>query len=271
MKKEVIHKCPICSNDSGILDRVPTINLDEKEKVELRCCHGCGHWWHSPIPSQAELNEMYHAASPFVVSAGAKETYQNKNTLDNFQRYVIKHNCKKSGNYLEIGAGGGYLLRYFRSMNYNCYGVDPGQWVDDSSIVKRNNEIPEELKFDIIILQDVLEHIFDPVGLINEIKNKARDGSSFFCSFPCNDSRSARIFKGKWAMVRPYGHLHYFSFNSTKKMFSDAGLMIQDMRLEQITPIYKPLLALNIRWFLYELIKGGRDQMYLTANYVRPS
>jgi len=262
MKKEIIQKCPICVNSSIVVDAVPTINSNETDEVELRCCDSCGHWWHSPVPNQEELNEMYNSASPFVVSAGAKESYQNKNALDSFHEYVLKRINKKSGNYLEIGAGGGGLLRHFRTMNYTCYGVDPGQWIKDSSIVNCIDDLPNDLQYDVFVLQDVLEHVLDPVGLMVGLKNMASYGSIFFCSFPCKDSRPARAYKGKWAMVRPYGHLHYFSFDSAIKMFSLVGLTVNDIRLERVTAISTTFLSLNIRGLLYEIFKGGKDQIY---------
>jgi 2-polyprenyl-3-methyl-5-hydroxy-6-metoxy-1,4-benzoquinol methylase len=262
MQKEIIQKCPICGNNSMVLAVGPTINSYEADKVELRCCDSCGHWWHSPVPNQVELNQMYNSASSFVVSSGAKESYQNKNALDSFHKYVLKRINRKSGNYLEIGAGGGSLLRRFRSMNYNCYGVDPGQWVKDSSIVYSMDDLPSDLKFDVIILQDVLEHVLDPVGLMKELKKKTRNDSVFFCSFPCNDSRPARVYKSKWTMVRPYGHLHYFSFASAMKMFAFVDLSVKDIRLERVKPISAMFLRLDFRGLLYEILKGSKDQIY---------
>lgn len=262
MKKEVIIKCPICDESSIVVDVVPTINPNETDKVELRCCDSCGHWWHSPAPSQEELNKLYSSSSLYVVSAGAKESYQNKNTLNSFHEYILKRINKKSGNYLEIGAGGGGLLRRFRAMNYTCYGVDPGQWVKDGSIVNSIDDLPKDFKYDIFVLQDVLEHIFDPVRFMTKLKKMAYDGSIFFCSFPCKDSRPARIYKGKWVMVRPYGHLHYFSLNSTIKMFSLVGLTVKDISLERVVAISTTFRTLNIRGLLNEILKGGKDQIY---------
>jgi len=182
--------------------------------------------------------------------------------LGNFHKYVLKRIDKGPGNYLEIGAGGGGLLRHFRAMNYTCYGVDPGQWIEDSSIVNCIDDLPNDLQYDVFVLQDVLEHILDPVGLMIGLKKMARHGSIFFCSFPCKDSRPARANKGKWVMVRPYGHLHYFSFDSAAKMFSLTGLTINDMRLERTTSISTTFSSLHVRRLLYEIFKGGKDQIY---------
>lgn len=262
MSKEVIENCPICGSDSEVVDKVPTIHPDAPDRVELRSCSSCGHWWHSPVPSQEELNKMYNSSSPFVVSAQAKESYQKKNRLDGFHKYILKRINQRPGNYLEIGAGGGGLLRRFRSMNYDCYGVDPGQWAEDSKIVASMEELPIDLRFDIIVLQDVLEHTVDPLGLMRRLKMRVGESSVFFCSFPCKDSRPARAYRGRWAMVRPYGHLHYFSFESARNMFVLAGMVVKDIRLARITSIPEMILSFNVRSLLYEVVKGGMDQIY---------
>ena len=265
MKKDIIENCPICFNASTVIAIVPTINANADDRVELRCCNRCGHWWHSPIPVQEELNKLYRCASSYVVSDDAKKYFQNKVTTDSFQDYVFKRADEKPGKYLEIGTGGGGLLRRFRAMNYTCYGVDPGQWVDDSSIVGSVDELPNDMRCDVLVLQDVLEHVFDPVGLLTQLKKYLCDGGVVFCSFPCNDSRQARFYKDKWPMVRPYGHLHYFSFASAKNMFSISGLSLNDIHLERITPIRNMMRSFNIRGLVYELLKGGKDQIYAQA------
>jgi SAM-dependent methyltransferase len=262
MKKQIIDDCPICGNNSIVIDVVPTINPNEMDKVELRCCDSCGHWWHSPVPNQEQLSEMYSSASSFVVSAGAKDSYQNKNKLDNFHKYVLKRINKRPGNYLEIGPGGGGLFRRFRAMNYTCYGVDPGQWVENSSIVSSIDELPSDLQFDVIVLQDVLEHILDPVKMMGQLKRIARQGSVLFCSFPCKDSRPARVYKGKWPMVRPFGHLHYFSFESATRMFSLVDFSINDIRLEYVRSVSTYFLRMDFRGLLYAILKNGKDQIY---------
>jgi hypothetical protein len=262
MKKKIIQNCPICENKSKLIDVVPTIHLSANDKVELRSCDSCGHWWHSPVPNQEELTAMYNLASSYVVSAGAKESYQNKNSTDSFYQYILRNLNKKPGIYLEIGAGGGGLLRRFREMNYTCFGVDPGQWVKDRSIVSSINDLPMDLQCDVIVLQDVIEHVLHPVELLTRLKTIAGDGCIFFCSFPCNDSRTARIFKSKWAMVRPYGHLHYFSLNSAQKMFSLVDLTVHDIRLARVIPISTMLRSWNVRRLLYEILIGSKDQIY---------
>jgi 2-polyprenyl-3-methyl-5-hydroxy-6-metoxy-1,4-benzoquinol methylase len=187
--------------------------------------------------------------------------------LDTFQQGVLDHGASVAPcNYLEIGAGGGLLLRRFRDLGFRCYGVDPAQWVDDDSIVSDLSEIPGDMRFGVIILADVLEHLVDPLALMERLRGLAESQATLFCSFPCKDSRPARRYKGKWSMVRPYGHLHYFSCESARTMLSRAGWQITSVRLARTIPIKVTLAKCDMKTLLYEIVKGGRDQMYVTAN-----
>jgi len=262
MKKEIRIWCPICGNSSRIIGVVPTIDPKASEIVDLRRCSTCGHWWHSPVPNQEVLSKLYGQASPFVVSSGAKQKYLTKITVDAFSGYVLGRVNNLTGNYLEIGPGGGALLRQFRVMGYNCYGVDPGQWVVDSTIVSNLENLPNNLRFNVLVLQDVLEHVYDPVELLSKLRCMLAKHAVVFCSFPCKDSRPARIRKTAWNMVRPYGHLHYFSFDSAKKMFSSANLTIEDMHLAEATTITSMLRARQFRSSILGLLRGTRDQIF---------
>lgn len=258
--------CPICGNGSTLIETVPTINPAAREMVQLRECDSCGHWWNSPMPTQEDLVVMYAEASPFVVSAGAKESYRGKSGLNGLQRYALRLASRAPpSTYLEIGTGGGQLLNRFRNLGFRCHGVDPGQWVEDDAISSDIDQVPSDMKFHVFVLADVLEHLADPLDMMTRLCTMADVEAKVIASFPCKDSRPARTRKGKWPMVRPYGHLHYFSRKSADMMFSAAGWKVDEMQLVRSIPLREMLLRLNIRGLAYEFLKGGRDQLYLKA------
>lgn len=261
-----IEQCPICGGGSMLIASVKTIARRADVIAQLRCCIVCGHWWHSPIPSQHELSALYQAASPFVVTDGAKEAYQVKR-IDGFHKFVMDYVSRKkgAGNYLEIGAGGGHLLNDFRRLGYNTYGVDPAQWVEDKDIYPTLNDVPVELDFTVFVLQDVLEHIANPIETLSCLRKRAADGALLFCSFPCNESRPARRDREKWSMVLPYGHLHYFSYQSATKMLEQAGWKLMQQRMASTVSMSAIFRERNWRALAYELVKGSKDQLYLVA------
>lgn len=267
MQLVTIEKCPICGGRATHIAGIKTIARSADVVVQLLGCVDCGHWWHSPMPTQDELNALYQAASPFVVTDGAKEAYQVKR-MDGFHKFVMDYvSCEKgAGNYLEIGAGGGHLLSDFRQRGFSTYGVDPAQWVEDRDIYPTLNDVPTELVFKIFVLQDVLEHIKDPSETLSRLRKRAAEGALLFCSFPCNESRPARRDREKWSMVLPYGHLHYFSYKSAEKMLEQAGWKIRQQRLASTVSMSAVLCERNWRALAYELLKGSKDQLYLVAS-----
>lgn len=267
MRLVSIEQCPICGGSSKLVANVKTLNRGSDLDAQLKSCMKCGHWWHSPVPPQNELNILYETASPFVVTEGAKEAYQVKRE-DGFHKFVLKYTAKKrsKGNYLEIGAGGGHLLKIFRQQGFNTYGVDPAQWVRDKDIYPSLKDVPTDISFEVIVLQDVLEHISNPIETLGSLRKIAADGALIFCAFPCNDSVPARRGRGKWPMVLPYGHLHYFSYQSTAKMLEQTGWQLKHQRLASTISVTQSILKGDWRALAYEIVKGSKDQLYLVAS-----
>ena len=259
-------ECPMCGGDARVLASVRTIDPDSSEEVDLRECRHCRHWWHSPVPDRDELIRMYSTASSAVVDSGARESYASKVYIDYFQTRVLSATAgAPRSNYLEIGPGGGHLLRRLREKGHVCFGVDPGQWTSDPWILPSLEQIPPAIVFDGFILQDVIEHLFDPIETLVALRRKAGPSAALFCSFPCNESRPARRYRERWAMVRPFGHMHYFSLQSSSEMLHRSGWSVVATKLTRTTPLRWSLRNRDLRAVAYELVKGGRDQLHVSA------
>jgi SAM-dependent methyltransferase len=261
--------CPICQGEARLLAAVPTTNPAARDRVDLRECAACGHWWHSPMPSQEDLIGLYRDRSAYVVSPDGQESYLRKSRSKDrvsFYSFVLSRVDRANpGGYLEIGAGGGALLQQFQRLGYTCFGVDPAGWVENAAIVPRLEAVPAGMQFKVIALQDVLEHLQDPVDMLRQMRARAQAGARLFCSFPCRDSRPARLNREKWGMIRPYGHLHYFSLASTREVLSRAGWTPLDLKLESVVPLARWVLRGDLKGLAYTLLRGGKDQLYVSA------
>lgn len=232
LEKEKLYSsvnCPICGNCSKIIDSVKTININSDDKLNLRECNSCRHWWIDPMPGQQYLNHLYETSSEFVVSSGyhGREEPEESESYIYASRFLNSSKNTSDLNYLEIGVGPGFLFNFFEKKVKNCYGVDPCSWKPDKpTIFSDIDKIPAEIKFDIIIIQDVLEHLEDPINMLIKAKKLSNPGCILSCGFPNKDALIAKAFKGRWGMIRPVGHLHYFSSKSIKKMFEKSGWSI---------------------------------------------
>jgi SAM-dependent methyltransferase len=266
-------RCPICSAQSKEIGTARTLNPDSPLAVGLLACVACGHWWHTPVPAQDELLRLYRDQSPFVVTPNAQENYQQREHRiheDDFLGYMNRFvDGGPESAYLEIGAGGGQMVREFRRRGAAAYGVEPAGWNPQEGIVEAMAELPSGLQFDIIVLQDVLEHLFDPRQMLAGLHEYAAEGATLFGSVPCSDSRPARRYGARWSMILPFGHLHYYSIESARETLRQSGWELLHVRRARSVRMGRLVAQLRLRELAYGLLKGGRDQLYFCATQSR--
>ncbi len=95
-----------------------------------------------------------------------------KKTFSNLISRLIPYGFNSSKKVLDYGCGSGTFLNYLRTKGFtNIIGYDP--------YVKNFNTFPNE-KFDFVILNDVLEHVEDPIDLIETAKSLLNDNGILY-------------------------------------------------------------------------------------------
>ncbi len=275
--------CPICGKNSFIVDKVRTINPDSESFLSLRECFACRHWWVDPLPSQSYLSKLYGDHSQFVVPTKYNTTDRmnapEQRILKRYIAWAIRQFVPSGKfNYLEVGVGSGHLFSHFEKLADLSYGVELGAWAPKNAhIVNNLDQIPQGVKFDLIVIQDVLEHLENPTQMLKKLKGLSKEGGLLCCGFPNKDSGIARLRKGRWNMMTPLGHVQFFSALSTKKMFSEAGWKVTSLfccRSAMFSPadlfkqfdwkIQSPLhFARRLKHLLIDDILLGKDQWYV--------
>lgn len=149
---------------------------------------------------------------------------------------------RKGANFLDIGCGTGTLLYQARIYYANVYGLDiaisktlksqNGQFKLLEVDVDKTGLPFEDDFFDTISALDVVEHVFDPVFLLEETYRVLRKGGEIIYTTP--NVRSLRhlfalVFKGEFPKTSNEkigydgGHLHYFTDRDLKELFKRTG------------------------------------------------
>jgi 2-polyprenyl-3-methyl-5-hydroxy-6-metoxy-1,4-benzoquinol methylase len=246
--------CVACgSKDSIHVGMAPIINPNLDEKYEIKSCGNCSHWMTFPNPSRELLGQLYSQASLSVLGDGWAHNYatgDQTSSIASDENWVVKRlSSHRAGNYLEIGPGDGSLIRKFREMGWSAYGVDPGQYLSDHKIVASSNLLPPEIKFDVIVLQDILEHTSNPWQELQLYQEILAPGARIFMTFPWSESDEAIKIGSAWAMVRPIGHLHYFSKTSASMLMNSIGAEPLSIDVINLMPS-KKLRIKNLIWLL---------------------
>ena len=291
---KTLNTCPSCKSKSlDSLGKVSTIHPRSRLKVEIIKCNACGHWFTKKMPSSVLLSSLYSSGSLTVVGKRFGKDNKNldkQNTLVEDDHWVLKALSEKNlaGNMLEIGPGGGALMRSVKNIGWKVYGIDPGNWSSEENIYRNVKDLPKGLKFDALVFQDVLEHCSDPWVEINLYKTFLKNECELFMTFPWSESTEAEMLRSKWAMVRPLGHLHYFSRNSAKSLVESIDMKVINMFVVSYSRINKtkssfltdlkqiislalkrtgPKYLINLLRFVMSKSCSIGDQLYVRAKF----
>lgn len=140
---------------------------------------------------------------------------------------------KKKGKVLEIGSSTGLLLDLFRNNGWEVQGIEPSKKSSDYAL---KMDIPTltttfeksalKKKYDVIILNHVLEHLKNPPGVLKEAHRLLNSGGIIVVNVPNAGSLSARIYKESWEYVLPDEHLWQFTPQALFDLLIDAGFKV---------------------------------------------
>lgn len=126
------------------------------------------------------------------------------------------------GRLLDVGAGSGMLVEAAMKAGFNAKGIEPSSWLHSKAaeigIPVVHGVLPSEEigdNYDVVTLIDVLEHVVNPVELLNEVFKVLSDSGCVVIVVPDVKSVAAKIFRGKWWHFR-YAHLGYFDSKTIK-------------------------------------------------------
>ncbi|MEB2309928.1 MAG: methyltransferase domain-containing protein [Candidatus Brocadiaceae bacterium] len=176
-------KCPICSDSSNKLKSIGKPELSSKAKTvfketyQVQRCQNCRFYFVSPQNiSDAEMSKLYDEQYFSEMTAWwAKRRERDRrnrlNKLQAFSKGKIKH-------FLDVGCGEGYVLLEAADRGWKAHGID----VFDNRVdtAKREDirftggdlftaKFPDNY-FDAVYMDSVLEHIFNPVDYLKEIR-----------------------------------------------------------------------------------------------------
>lgn len=200
-----------------------------------------------------------------------------KNFIDRFRYYpiykLIFNLYPKKKRILDFGCGRGELVSYLRRKGWDAYGVDPE--IGDKPVssedaffyslenIQRNIREP----FDVVILNFSLEHCKDPALILRQLYGALASRGVIFIRVPSYE----HILRQKVILSfqsKIFGHRHFFSRNSLKKIINDSGFSILEINTRfciaalitipcSIFPALDPMIWLYEKNKIVKLTKGA--------------
>lgn len=231
--------CPVCRHTlvTGIRDWHLVCKACDYEKANL-------------APS---INE---AASHETIDEATRESGLRALRIKNFRTLLdrIGEVATSGSRLLEVGSAHGWFLDEALK-KYSVTGIEPDNAIFSASAKGRpfirNGYFPEILdadeRFDIIVFNDVLEHIPDVTGTLSACHRHLNSGGLLVINIPSSRGvfyRASKLFariglgmpfSRMWQESLPSPHLHYFSADNLSRLLSSSGFeMITEGRLPSI-------------------------------------
>ena len=205
----------------------------KKNGYDIVQCLNCRFIFVKSLPSNEQLSRYY-----------IKFDYKNIDLMEPVIRRDAVRSLKLIRKYsnifnfdkrlLDIGCGRGYFMDESRKIGLDTYGVDYSKkMVNFSKKVLRLNVQHSDIfnfnpkhKFDIITLNQVIEHVTNPRDLIRKCYKLLRSGGIIYIATPNIDSLSAKVLNEDFDHLIPPEHLGYFNCKTLINLLKSANFNI---------------------------------------------
>jgi hypothetical protein len=228
-----MNKCPACQSlkikidlsiDNYPLSIFPQVSEEAirlpKDKILLFKCNDCGHNF---LQNKEHLDYIYDYAYKNYPHQYNSETFSYR---EEFFKFFSQFKDFKNVDLLEIGSNNYNNLLNFVEIARSITGISleasPQQYENMELIQGSFETFNFDKKYTIILSRFVLEHIYDLVDHLNRVhKILSIDGYLFIQVPNPSKMRDSNVFN-----VLAHEHLHYFTENSLRFLFSQNGFEI---------------------------------------------
>lgn len=233
-------KCPVCADNSEKTFKCKA-TLIYNSIFDLIECPECQAIFFNPLPTIAQLNKFY---------AGSYYNF-NKSHEEGKGMFFAKHYLKKikpSGNFLDVGCATGFFINGIKKhSNWDVYGTDFSADAvkfakDKLNLNVRSGDLINagflHDFFDYIHVNNVIEHVLDPLSLFKECRRIIKSDGILMLSVPngFNDSLPLIDFYNseKVPARSKDGHIFFFSDRTLAEILKETGFEIKKKKFYSI-------------------------------------
>lgn len=222
---------PAIEDPDDFADFVASTDSFDRYGTIVRCLR-CGLVYTNPRPTADRIGRGYERAVDRVYA----EEDASRSINAHMSLYTIRK-LISTGRLLDIGCSTGYFLNAAR-LDFDTFGIEPSAWAVEYARRRLGLNVrrgtveglgPENGLFDVVAMNDVIEHVTDPAGALARIARVTRPGGVLYLVTPDIGSLSASILRGRWWGLRP-AHLYYFSRETLTAILARAGFDVVLMR-----------------------------------------
>lgn len=235
--------CEICGSQARTLVATRAdLFLGGTQHYTMYECHGCGAIYQHPRPTRQSIRSFYPDEYPQYTAELATEHWLKR--LD--RRYGLRKRCRvvtrhvPHGRLLDVGcATGDFLSEMKLQPGWSVVGVEPNpsaaaraQRATGVPVISAVlNEAPfADASFDAITMWDVLEHVHDPLVILDTVARLLRPGGVFVVNHPNTASIDRRVFGRYWLGYELPRHLYLYPGELLRRLMEERGFIEVERR-----------------------------------------
>jgi 2-polyprenyl-3-methyl-5-hydroxy-6-metoxy-1,4-benzoquinol methylase len=245
-------RCLLCGGCLELtLSDVTDNRLGTPGSFEIRRCAECGFEQTYPLPTQAELTQLYTTYYNF---GGERDSLYTKlrewflfsiaNRLwIRLDGDVAFHGRRGTGRLLDIGCNEGRGLRIHASNGFKAEGLELNE---AAAAVARDagfevqtrllEDFSPKEPFDVAVLSNVLEHSLEPRRMLLDVHRILKPGGQVWVSCPNSQSWLRKAFGRAWINWHVPFHISHFSDETLRHLLQQSGFSAIEIR--QISPAH---------------------------------
>jgi len=224
--------CPVCTDNTS-KKFLAKVNLVFGADYDLVECSNCGLIYFEPMPTVSELSTFYSGS--YYNFEKSREEGKGMAFAQHLKR------LKTNGKFLDVGCATGFFINGIKKhSDWEVYGTDFGksavQFARDKlglNVVEgdlADAQFPNAF-FDYVHVNNVLEHVLNPVSLLRECRRIIKPNGVFFLSVPngFNDSLDLIDFwkEEKKPARSKSGHIFFFPARTLPLLFKQVGFEVE--------------------------------------------
>lgn len=231
LQEKLLQNCRICNSTRISL-------VYKTEDLFIFKCLNCKAVFLGNQLDEKTIKSLYgyygHSTFSDRISPTTKLHYER--LLDSFKRQ------RKNNAIIDVGCGAGHFMQCAAEKNWKIDGTEISDEAIKIARGKRQNVIKgdiasldlEKEKYDIATLFELIEHVFDPEGMIKKLSYIVRSGGLVYMTTPNYNSITRRILGNRWGIFHKE-HIFYFTPRDLAQLLNKHGFKIKSVRTENLS------------------------------------
>jgi SAM-dependent methyltransferase len=223
-------------------------------------CLNCDHLFLNPRPTKEMLEFIYPKNLMNYTSKRSSLGWRIKNRLEIKYLTTLIGGSSKELNILDIGCADGNLLSLIRKnshVNHNLFGIE----ISENAIQRLGSDLNISIeigtvetidlpnnKFDLVFMQQVIEHVHDPRKTIIKIVKSLKTDGKIIVETPLVDSWDMKLFDklfpGMWEGYHVPRHFNLWNINNFKRLVEESKGKVVEYKIKT-KPVHWTLTLQN--------------------------